>query len=345
MGRLARFGAIAGLVVLAGSMPALAQQKTLTVAAYGGVWDSHLRKEVFPEFEKKHGVKVEYVAGNSTDTLAKLQAQKGNQVIDVAIMDDGVMYQAIQLGFCAKIEGMDKAELYPAALFKDDKAVAVGQTGTGFMVNTKVFKDKGWAIPTSWNDLKDPKFKKQLVIPPINNTYGLYTLMMYARMNGGGEKNIEPGFKVMKADINPNVLVYEPSPGKMTELFQSGQANIAVWGTGRVQAFANTGFPVDFIYPKEGAPILLASACPVAKASINPLAHEMIKLLVSAPIQTGMAKEMGNGPVNTKVDVNMPELRMAPVGERAKQIISPDWDAINAQREDWTKRWNREVER
>ena len=238
---------------------------------------------MIPAFEQKHGVKVEYVAGNSTDTLAKLQAQKGNQVIDVAIVDDGPMYQAIQLGFCGKIDGLDKSQLYPAALFKDDRAVAVGQTGTGFMINTKTFKDKGWATPTSWNDLKDPKFKKLLVIPPINNTYGLYTLMMFARMNGGGEKNIEPGFKVMKADVNPNVLVYEPSPGKMTELFQSNQAQIAVWGTGRVQAFANTGFPVDFIYPKEGAPILLASACPVAKANVNPLAHEFIKVLISAP--------------------------------------------------------------
>jgi putative spermidine/putrescine transport system substrate-binding protein len=213
------------------------------------------------------------------------------------------------------------------------------------MINTKVFKEKGWATPTSWNDLKDPKFKKQLVIPPINNTYGLYTLMMYARMNGGGEKNIDPGFKVMKEQINPNVLVYEPSPGKMTELFQSGQGTIAVWGTGRVQAFANTGFPVDFIYPKEGAPILLASACAVAKASVNPLAFEMIKALVSAPVQTGMAKDMGNGPVNTKVDTAMPELKMAPVGERAKLVIAPDWDAINAKRDEWTKRWNREVER
>jgi putative spermidine/putrescine transport system substrate-binding protein len=240
---------------------------------------------------------------------------------------------------------LDKSELYPAALFKDDKAVAVGQTGTGFMINTKVFKEHGWATPTSWNDLKDPKFKKQLVIPPINNTYGLYTLMMYARMNGGGEKNIDPGFKVMKAEINPNVLAYEPSPGKMTELFQSGQGTIAVWGTGRVQAFANTGFPVDFIYPKEGAPILLASACVVAKSNVNPLANEMIKTLVSAPVQTGMAKDMGNGPVNTKVDVNMPELRMAPVGERAKLVLQPDWDTINQHRDEWTKRWNREVER
>jgi putative spermidine/putrescine transport system substrate-binding protein len=336
-------GAAALLMMLAAS--ALAESKTLVVASYGGSWELEMRKHVIPDFEKKHGIKVEYVAGNSTDTLAKLQAQKANQVIDVAIMDDGVMYQAIQLGFCGTIDGLDKSELYPAASFKGDKAVAVGQTGTGFMINTKTFKDKGWATPTSWNDLKDPKFKKLLVIPPINNTYGLYTLVMFAKLNGGGEKNIEPGFKVMKADVNPNVLVYEPSPGKMTELFQSGQGQIAVWGTGRVQAFANTGFPVDFIYPKEGAPILLASACPVAKATANPLANEFIKLLISAPVQTVLAKEMGNGPVNTKVDVNMPELKMAPVGERAKLIYSPDWDAINAQREEWTKRWNREVER
>src|SRR6201991_4579068 len=286
---LKSIGGAVSIALLAGAVVA---QSQLAVAAYGGVWDSHLREKVFPDFEKKHNVKIDYVAGNSTDTLAKLQAQKGNQVIDVAIVDDGPMYQAIQLGFCGKIDGLDKSQLYPAALFKDDKAVAVGQTGTGFMINTKTFKDKGWATPTSWNDLKDPKFKKLLVIPPINNTYGLYTLMMFARMNGGGEKNIEPGFKVMKADVNPNVLVYEPSPGKMNELFQSNQAQIAVWGTGRVQALANTGFPVDFIYPKEGAPILLASALPIAKANVNPLPHEFIKVLISEPIQTVLAKEM-----------------------------------------------------
>ena len=31
--------------------------------------------------------------------------------------------------------------------------------------------------------------------------------------------------------------------------------------------------------------------------------------------------------------------------QHAKLIIAPDWDAINASRDDWTKRWNREVER
>ena len=66
--RLARWSAFLGMALL-GALPAMAQQK-LTVAAYGGVWDSHLREKVFPDFEKKHNVKIDYVAGNSTDTLA-----------------------------------------------------------------------------------------------------------------------------------------------------------------------------------------------------------------------------------------------------------------------------------
>ena len=94
---LSKFSAAAFALVLGlGSAHA---QDTLTVAGYGGSWEQVLRKDVFPDFEKKHNVTIVYTAGNSTDTLAKLQAQKSNQVIDVAIVDDGPMYQAISLGF------------------------------------------------------------------------------------------------------------------------------------------------------------------------------------------------------------------------------------------------------
>ena len=344
MERSARLFGIAASIALWNAAPASAQQ-TLTVAGYGGSFEQTMRKEVIPDFEKKHNVRVEYVAGNSTDTLAKLQAQKANQVIDVAIVDDGPMYQAIQLGFCGKIAGLPGDDLYPSARFKDDKAVAIGLVATGLMYNTKVFKEKGWAAPTSWNDLKDAKYKKTIVIPPINNTYGLYTLVMFARLNGGGEKAIEPGFKVMKADVNPNVLAYEPSPGKMTELFESGQGLLAVWGSGRVQSFANTGFPVDFVYPKEGAVTLLASACPVAKANASPLASQFIEAMLQPRLQLILLKDYGYGPVNKKVEVPPELARMAPIGDRAAKLINPDWDTINAHRDEWTKRWNREVER
>ncbi|MGY2052098.1 ABC transporter substrate-binding protein [Methylobacterium sp. JK268] len=336
----------AGLLALAGFLgPARAEPPVLYVAGYGGSFEKTIRTDVIPAFEKAHGVRVEYVSGNSTDTLAKLQAQKGNQQIDVAIVDDGPMYQAIDLGFCGKVEGLPAGDLYDLARFKDDRAVATGLVATGLMYNTKVFAERGWAPPTSWNDLKDPKYRQQLVIPPINNTYGLNALLMLARMNGGSERNVDAGFKIFKTDINPNVLAYEPSPGKMTELFQSGQAVLAVWGTGRVQSLAATGFPVDFVYPKEGAVTLLTVACPIAKPNASPLASAFIKALLDPKLQLLMLKEYGYGPVLKSVEAPPEVVKMAPVGARAAALYTPDWSIINAKREEWTKRWNREVER
>lgn len=324
---------------------AAAEQKTLYVAGYGGSFEKTIREEVIPAFEKANDVKVEYVAGNSTDTLAKLQAQKGNQQIDVAIVDDGPMYQAIELGFCGKVEGVPSADLYDAARFAGDRAVATSLVATGLMYNAKAFAEKGWAPPTSWKDLEDAKYKGMIVIPPINNTYGLHALLMHAKLGGGGEKAIDVGFAIFKEKINPNVLAYEPSPGKMTELFQSGQAVLAVWGSGRVQALANTGFPVEFVYPKEGAVTLLTTACPIAKPSASPLASAFVRALLDPKLQLLMLKEYGYGPVLKSVAVPPELVKMAPVGDRAAALYTPDWATINAHREEWTKRWNREIER
>ena len=241
------------LLALGSAAPSLAQQKTITVGAYGGSFEQTMRKEIIPAFEAKHGVKVEYVAGNSTDTLAKLQAQKGNQQIDAIIVDDGPAYQAVALGFCADLVPAEVyKDVYEVMKFKSNKAIGIGVVGTGFMYNKKVFEENKWPAPASWNELADPKYRKKLVIPPLNNTYGLHALIMVARMKGGGEKSIDPGFKAFKDEIGPNVLAYEPSPAKMTELFQSGQAVVAIWGSGRAKALADTGFPAEFVYPKEG---------------------------------------------------------------------------------------------
>jgi spermidine/putrescine-binding protein len=121
-------------------------------------------------------------------------------------------------------------------------AVAVGQTGTGFMINTKVFKEKGWATPTSWDDLKDPKFKKLLVIPPINNTYGLYTLMMFARLNGGGEKNIEPGFKVTVLQVPMPTLAQEK---RQFVLVVMQMRHMGVWKRGEGRRRVTIGLALE----------------------------------------------------------------------------------------------------
>lgn len=336
---------LAATIMLAMSSASHAQTQTLVIGGYGGSFEKTMREDVIPPFEKKHGVKVEYVAGNSTDTLAKMQAQRSNLPFDVILLDDGPMYQAIELGFCKPLSNLSSDEIYDIARFPEDKAVAVGVVGTGLMYNKDYFAKQGWDAPTSWADLADPKYKGKVVIPPINNTYGLHTLLMFAKMNGGDENNIDPGFDAMIEKVNDNVLAYEPSPGKMTELFQSGQAVIGVWGTGRVKSFAQTGFPVAFVYPKEKAVTLLAAACAVEKPNASPLAEELAKEMLTPAVQEVMVKEYGYGPVNKSVQVPEEERDFIPSGETVDKLYNADWNVINKERENWTKRWNREVER
>ena len=45
-----------------------------------------------------------------------------------------------------------------------DQAVAVSLGVTGLAYNTRLFKEKGWAAPTSWMDMADSKYKDKLVL-------------------------------------------------------------------------------------------------------------------------------------------------------------------------------------
>ena len=339
-----KIGVACGVSALALSTASMAvAQDQLIVAGYGGSTETIIREKILPKFEAANNVKVTYVAGNSTDTLAKLQAQKANQEIDVALIDDGPMSRAVSLGFCAPITHVDFSTLYDTAAFADHKASGLGIVATGLMYNKKIFADNGWAVPTSWNDLKDPKFAGKVVIPPMNNGYGLLTVVMLARMNGGGEKNIDPGFTAVKNDVDKNVIAYEPSPAKITELFQTGQAVLGVWGSSRVQSLAATGFPVDFVYPAEGAPAVMTAICPIAKKTVSPLAQAFVKMMLSKEAQEILADEAGSAPVLKDAVVKSPG--MMPYGDAAKKLITADWETINAARDDWNKRWTREIER
>ncbi len=337
-----RLLARASVLALVSGTAAMAQE-TLVIAGSGGSIEKIIRDKLLPDFEKQHNVKVTYVAGNSTDTLAKLVARKDNPDVDVAMIDDGPMMRAISLGLCAPMQANDDLKLHQVAKLPGGKASGFGIIATGLMYNTEVFKKNGWAPPTSWNDLKDPKYKGKVVMPPLSNGYGLLTVVMLARLHGGGEKNIDPGFKVMKENVGPNILAYEPSPAKHAELFQTGQAIFGVWGSARVQPLAESGVPVEFVYPKEGAPVVMVAICPVAKKTVSPKAHAFIRMMLEPAAQKIMAEDAGLAPVNSMTQLS--KVGMMPVGALANMLLSADWDAINPARDDWNKRWVREIER
>jgi putative spermidine/putrescine transport system substrate-binding protein len=331
--------------MLASPAPAHAEP-TLYVANVGGSSEQLFRQKIIPAFEKAHDVKIVYVAGNSSDTLAKLQAQKGHQQINVAIMDDGPMYQAMQLGLCGKIEDAPvMKDLYPLARL-GPTAVGIGMVATGIGYNEAAFKKLGLPAPDSWQALTDKRLKGKLGMPPITNTYGLHALVMLARLNGGGEKNIDPGFTAMTKQVAPDVLSWAPTPGEMDGLMQQGDVIIAPYGSGRAVALQNTGFPLKFVYPKEGGVALQVGACAVAENAQPELSQAFIQYLLSPEVQTMQAQDVGFGPVNKTVKLPPDVAARVPYGpEQVSKLTSIDWTTVNQHRTEWTERWNRTVER
>ena len=333
------------LCALAISSPAAAQQKTLTIGGYGGSFETLMKELLIPEFEKTHDVKIAFVSGNSTENLARLQAQKGAQELDVVLLDDGPMYQTDALGFCAPlVDSPVKADVYDLARMGEN-AIGIGFVATGFTYNKDWFEREGWEPPKSWAELQDPKYDQILSIPSISNTYGLHALVMLARGAGGGETDIEPGFTAMKDEVGPNVLVYEPSAGKMSELFQSEEIAISVWGSGRTKSLADTGFAAGFAYPEDGAVALLLAACPVVDSDVPEEAQQFIDFLLDPEVQVKFADAMGAGPVNTKSELPPELAESLPYGDKIKSLVTVDWNTINQNRDAWTQRWAREVER
>jgi putative spermidine/putrescine transport system substrate-binding protein len=335
------------LIALGPAGLAAAQPKELVVAAWGDPYEAGWRKSLVPAFEKQHGVKIVWVQGFSTQTLAKLRAQKDNPQIDVAMMDDGPHKQAAALGLVEKV-GRSKLthakDLYEVAFEPGDFGIGFGIAGYGLYYNTKAFADNKWVPPTSWLDLFRPELKGKVSVHNIANANGLFLLLALNKIAGGTEANVEPGFARVK-ELAAHVVTFDKF-GETPTLIQQGTTVIGTWNIDRVVNLAATGVPVTFVAPKEGSWGIKEVITVVKGRPNRDLAYKFIDLMLSPEEQVNTAKFIGLGPVNRKAQLDPETAGKVIYGpEQIAKLTIPNWEVVNAKRAEWTERWNKEVER
>lgn len=338
----------AAVAALAAGGAAGAQTKTLYIGMNGGTMEKAYTQYVFPAFEKLYGAKVVVVPGTSSDILAKAQANKDRPQMHVMFLDDGIMVRAIGMGLCQKQRpNPSLAEIYPAARFKDDMASGVSLGMTGLAYNAKMFKEKGWAAPTSWMDLADPKYKGKVVFQSMSSSsFGLHGFLMFNRIQGGNDKNVEPGFKAWPTTVGPNVLEYIPSSAKLSEMVQTGEAAIFPLTPTAVAALKTKGIPVEYAPPKEGAVVLMVGQCVIANNSEPELSQKLAEFLLSPLAQANVLQYGAQIPTNPKAPaVGDGVQQVADINKWMKTAITIDWDSINANRPAWNARWNKTIEK
>ena len=328
---------------------AQAERKTLYVGMNGGNFERTFTQAVFPDFEAANDVKIVVVPGTSSDVLAKALAAKDRPQMHVMFLDDGVMMRAIGLGLCEKLKPDPAlAQLLPLAHLKEDMAAGIDLGMTGLAYNTKLFEQNGWTPPTSWMDLADPKFKDKVVFQSASaSTFGLHAFLMFNRIRGGDESNVEPGFKTFPETIGANVLEYIPNSAKISEMAQSGEAAIFPLTPTAVATLKEKGIAVEYAQPREGSVVLMVAECVIANNSEPELAQKLAAHLLSAGAQ---AKALAAGnivPSNTTTKASTPdaERKLSTFQGYMTNAVTLDWDLINARRPEWNSRWNRMIER
>lgn len=316
-------------------------KKQLVVATWGGSYEKGLREIVKP-FEEQNNVEVVFDIGNNADRLNKLRAQKGNPQIDVAFMTDYFSAMANAEGIFDKIDPNNIPNLkniYDFAVNKDNYGPAYCVDRYGIAYNSEAVSK----APTSWNDLWDPQYKGKISIADISGTSGIMLLAMAARLNGADEHNIDAGFAKIK-QLKPNIVNYYVSTSDLLNMFERREIVMAPFMDIFVPQLQESGLPIKWVAPKEGA-FAVFDTLNVTKGTKNKdLAEKFINFILDENTQKLIAETTHDAPVNvnTKLDEKLAKT-MVYGKDQVKSLIIFDWDYINANRNQWVERWNKEI--
>jgi putative spermidine/putrescine transport system substrate-binding protein len=320
-----------------------AQARPLVFATFTGSWEEAHKAILVPAFRKMtNNASIVLDPMLSVDQIAKVTAARNNPPIDVMLHDPGPALLAVAAGL---------VEPYPvekSAYYKDLIPVAQVPTGpagffqvVGLTYNPETIKTP----PTSWADLWNPAYKGKVGITNLASTLGTGFLVEVARMHGGSEANVEPGFAALQA-LKPNLSAIASNPGQLATLFQQGQIDISPGNFNAIQILKAQGVPVEWVAPKEGA-IAFKTTFHIVKNSTNQeLAFKLIEAALSPEVQSAlMAEPYLVVPTNTKVKISGPVAKelASDEAEMRKRFVFQDWAKINEQRAAWLDRFNREM--
>ncbi len=318
-------------------------QTELTVIVYGGSFEEGWRKSVIEPFEAANpDITVRIATGLTMQTVAMMRAQKGNVNIDVIMMDEIGAAQANSEGLYEPltVEAVPNLEkLYPQFRVDGDAYTKFMYVSQALVYDTNVIEEE----PTSWRAMWDEQYAGRIAVPDITTSHGNFFLLTASDMEGGGVRDTDPGFELIK-ELKPNILTFYTQHAQLAQLFTQGEVVMSSWTTDRAQAQIDAGAPLAWTIPEESA-YIINSTIGIAKGTEHlEAAEKYVNFVLGKEAQALNAQYTYLAPVNSEVELSDEVAAKLPVGEGVLESLKQaDWDYVVGVRPEWTDRWNREI--
>lgn len=308
----------------------------LVVGIWGGAQERITRQHIVRPLEERYGVKINYVLGGTPERRARAYQERGRPSFDLVYLNIFESRQAVRDG----VTQAPNIERVPNARHLHD-AARLGGYGVAFNPVTVVY-DKRKGRVESWKDLWKPEWKGRIAWPSYPGAQGTAALLMSAKLWGGSERNIDPGFQKIR-ELKPFAAI-QGSQDQLYTMFDQGVADISVEFGSFTRSYAESRNPnIEIANPMEGQAIATNVACPTVGTRNQALVEAFVDLHLSEPCQMAYAREIYYSPTVRNLTIPADFAPKLVLGADVGKLVDFDWDHVISQQAAWTTRFNREI--
>ncbi len=199
------------------------------------------------------GLQIDIIRLSTGELGARMLAEKDNPQADCiwgwAVTN---MEQFIPKGMLDPYKAKGVEKLDKRFAHSKDLYAGIDMYIAAFCVNKKVLEEKGLPMPKGWNDLLNPKFKGLIAMPnPAASGTGFLQVASLLQMYGAKEGK-EDGWEFLKK-LDKNMGEYIKSGSRPAKNTAQGEFAVGCSFDFVVGELKKQGFPVEFVFPVEGA--------------------------------------------------------------------------------------------
>jgi len=333
----------AALLAVGLQAPATAADRTLTISVYGFAQDA-FKDLVYTPFEAQCDCTLVVETGNSVERLAKMEANRNDPVIDMAVLSTHDALSAARKGLLqpidvTKLSNFEK--LYDIAKDPLGDMMGVGYT---FYATSIVYRTDKVTIE-SWADLLSPELAGNVALPDITTTQGPPALFMLGKALGDDDAGLAAPMAAVGEKVDDIVTFYVRS-SQLAQLMRQEEIWAAPVGRFAWGRFKDNGLPMAWATPVEGQTGGMNVMVMTRDNGNEGLALEFMDFWISTPIQTALAEALVDSPANAEVTVSGEIAENLTYGAGTVEtlsLLSPG--TILDKREAWLDAWNSTVVR
>ncbi|AVH44588.1 ABC transporter substrate-binding protein [Agrobacterium tumefaciens] len=318
-----------------------AQDKTLTISVYAFAQDE-FKELVYTPFEKQCGCKLVVETGNSVERLAKMEANKANPVVDLAIVSMADALSATRKDLIQKIDASkvpNIEKLYDIAKDPNGDGMSVG---VNFYATSIVYRTDKMKID-SWADLLKDDIVDHVAFPNVTTNQGPPALYMLGKAIGKDTPDLSGAIEAV-GEKKDDIVTFYVKSSQLVQLMQQEEIWAAPIGRFSWAPFTKLDLPLAWATPKEGQTGGM-NVLVVPKGTKNEdLALQFMDFWLSTDVQKALAEKLVDSPTNREVKVSDEVANNITYGdETAKSLQLIPSDVTLDNRDKWLSEWNAKV--